>query len=63
MIQLFHVFKEYPGEDIVPLPPDWRVPHEWVTARLMWRHLKYAVLVVFIVAALLTPSPMAGASI
>ena len=21
----------------MPLPPDWNVPHEWVTARLMWR--------------------------
>ena len=30
-------FKEYPGEERVPLPPDWNVPHEWVTARLMWR--------------------------
>jgi hypothetical protein len=30
-------FKEYPGEEYVPLPPDWNVPHEWVTARLMWR--------------------------
>jgi hypothetical protein len=30
-------FKEYPGEDYVPLPKDWNVPHEWVTARLMWR--------------------------
>jgi len=30
-------FREYPGEDRIPLPPDWRVPHEWVTARLMWR--------------------------
>jgi hypothetical protein len=29
-------FREYPGEDRVPLPPDWRVPHEWVSARLMW---------------------------
>lgn len=28
-----------------------------VTARLMWRQLKYAVLVVFVLAALLTPSP------
>lgn len=28
-----------------------------VTARQMWRHMKYAVLVVFILAALLTPSP------
>ncbi|MEO8096724.1 MAG: DUF4159 domain-containing protein [Acidobacteriota bacterium] len=30
-------FHEYPGEDRVPLPPDWRVEHEWVTARLMYR--------------------------
>ncbi len=30
-------FKEYPGEDRIPLPKDWNVPHEWVTARLMWR--------------------------
>jgi hypothetical protein len=30
-------FREYPGEDRVPLPPDWNVPHEWVSARLMWR--------------------------
>jgi len=27
-----------------------------VTARFMWRHIKYAVLVIFIVAAVLTPS-------
>jgi sec-independent protein translocase protein TatC len=27
-----------------------------VTARLLWRHIKYAVLVIFIVAAVLTPS-------
>jgi hypothetical protein len=31
-------FKEYPGEDKVPLPKDWRDEHEWVTARLMWRN-------------------------
>lgn len=30
-------FREYPGEDRIPLPPDWNVPHEWVTARMMWR--------------------------
>ncbi len=29
-------FREYPGEERVPLPPDWRVTHEWVTARMMW---------------------------
>lgn len=29
-------FKEYPGEDRVPLPSDWQVPHEWITARMMW---------------------------
>jgi len=29
-------FKEYPGEERVPLPADWQTPHEWVTARLMW---------------------------
>ena len=29
-------FREYPGEDRIPLPPDWRVPHEWVSARMMW---------------------------
>ena len=28
-----------------------------VTARFMWRHIKYAVLVIFIAAAVLTPSP------
>jgi sec-independent protein translocase protein TatC len=28
-----------------------------VTARLMWRHFKYAVLSVFVLAAILTPSP------
>jgi sec-independent protein translocase protein TatC len=28
-----------------------------VTARFMWRHLRYAVLIIFIVAAVLTPSP------
>jgi sec-independent protein translocase protein TatC len=28
-----------------------------VTARFLWRHIKYAVLVIFIVAAVLTPSP------
>jgi sec-independent protein translocase protein TatC len=28
-----------------------------VTARLLWRHIKYAVLVIFIAAAMLTPSP------
>lgn len=28
-----------------------------VTARLMWVHLKYAILVVFVLAAVLTPSP------
>jgi sec-independent protein translocase protein TatC len=28
-----------------------------VTARFLWRHLKYAVLVIFIAAAVLTPSP------
>ena len=32
-------WREYPGEDRVPTPPDWNVPHEWVTARLMWRNL------------------------
>lgn len=30
-------FKEYPGEEYVPLPADWNVQHEWVTARMMWR--------------------------
>jgi hypothetical protein len=29
-------FREYPGERRVPLPADWREPHEWVTARMMW---------------------------
>ena len=29
-------FREYPGEDVVPLPPDWREVHEWVSARMMW---------------------------
>lgn len=29
-------FKRWPGEDDIPLPPDWNVPHEWVTARMMW---------------------------
>jgi len=28
-----------------------------VTARVLWRHIKYAVLAIFIVAAALTPSP------
>jgi len=28
-----------------------------VTARLLWRHFQYAILVIFIVAAVLTPSP------
>jgi sec-independent protein translocase protein TatC len=28
-----------------------------VTARVLWRHLKYAVLISFVVAAVLTPSP------
>ena len=28
-----------------------------VTARFLWRHVKYAVLIIFIVAAVLTPSP------
>jgi len=31
-------WREYPGEDRVPTPPDYNVPHEWVTARLMWRN-------------------------
>ena len=35
-------WKEYPGEDYVPTPPDWNVPHEWVTARLMYRDSPYA---------------------
>ena len=30
-------WREYPGEDRVPTPPDWNVPHEWSTARLMYR--------------------------
>ncbi len=34
-------WKEYPGEDRVPTPPDWNVPHEWVTARLMYREAYY----------------------
>lgn len=25
----------------MPTPPDWNVPHEWVTARLMWRNYGY----------------------
>lgn len=29
-------FKRYPGEDYIPLPSDWNVPREWVTARMMW---------------------------
>ncbi len=29
-------FREYQGEDSVPLPKDWNVPHEWVSARMMW---------------------------
>jgi len=29
----------------------------FVTARFLWRHLKYAILIIFIVAAVLTPSP------
>ena len=28
-----------------------------VTARFLWRHIKYAILVIFVVAAVLTPSP------
>lgn len=28
-----------------------------VTARFLWRHIKYAVLVIFVAAAVLTPSP------
>ena len=28
-----------------------------VTARFLWRHLRYAILIIFIVAAVLTPSP------
>jgi len=28
-----------------------------VTARFLWRHIKYAILIIFIVAAVLTPSP------
>jgi len=31
-------WREYPGEDRVPTPPDWNVPHEWATARMMWRN-------------------------
>jgi hypothetical protein len=31
-------FQEYPGEDIVPLPKDWNVTHEWVTARMIYRN-------------------------
>ena len=34
-------WREYPGEDRVPTPPDWNVPHEWSTARLMWRDLGF----------------------
>lgn len=32
-------WREYPGEDTgyIRTPPDWNVPHEWVTARLMYR--------------------------
>jgi hypothetical protein len=30
-------WEEYPGEDRVPTPPDWNVPHDWSTARLMYR--------------------------
>ena len=29
-------FKEYPGQNNAPLPPDWKVPHEWVWARLRY---------------------------
>ena len=28
-----------------------------VTARFLWRHIKYAILIIFVVAAVLTPSP------
>ena len=28
-----------------------------VTSRFLWRHLRYAILIIFIVAAVLTPSP------
>jgi sec-independent protein translocase protein TatC len=28
-----------------------------ITARFLWRHIKYAILIIFIVAAVLTPSP------
>jgi len=28
-----------------------------VTARFLWRHLRYAILIIFIIAAVLTPSP------
>jgi len=31
-------WREYPGEDRVPTPRDWNVPHDWSTARLMWRN-------------------------
>lgn len=30
-------WKQYAGEDFSPVPPDYQVPHEWVTARLMYR--------------------------
>jgi sec-independent protein translocase protein TatC len=28
-----------------------------VTARFLWRHVKYAILIIFVVAAVLTPAP------
>ncbi len=30
-------WRQYPGEGFAVTPPDWDVPHEWVTARLMYR--------------------------
>jgi len=29
-------FKNYPGQNNIPLPADWKVPHEWVWARLRY---------------------------
>ena len=29
-------FREYPGQDNIELPPDWKEPGEWIFARLMY---------------------------
>ena len=41
----------------IPTPVVFLAKMRLVTARFLWRHIKYAILIIFIVAAVLTPSP------